>query len=48
MPQGEKCLFFNKLIFKLSRRMEGYIELNDKFGFLLNIEKESLDNIRKK
>lgn len=28
--------------------MESYIELNDKFGFLLNIENELLDNIRKK
>jgi len=28
--------------------MESYTELNNKFGFLLNIENESIDNIKKK
>lgn len=41
-------VIIDKLIFELNRRMESFTELNNKFGFLLNIEKESLDNIRKK
>lgn len=47
--KNEKVLvIIDKLIFVINRRMESYIELNDKFGFLLNIENELLDNIRKK
>lgn len=41
-------IIIDKLIFELNRRMESYNELNNKFGFILNIENESLDNIRKK
>jgi hypothetical protein len=31
-------VIIDKLIFELNRRMENYTELNNKFGFLLNIE----------
>jgi len=41
-------VIIDKLIFEFNRRMESYTELNDKFGFLLNIGNKSLDNIRKK
>lgn len=41
-------VIIDKIIFQLNRRMENYTELNNKFGFLLNIENKSLDNIRKK
>jgi hypothetical protein len=39
-------VIINTIVFQLNKRMEVYIEINIRFGFLLNLENETLESIR--
>jgi hypothetical protein len=39
-------VIINTIVFQLNKRMEVYIEINIRFGFLLNLENETLEIIR--
>jgi len=39
-------VIIDTIVFQLNKRMEVYIEINNRFGFLLNLENETLESIR--
>ncbi|KAF0715459.1 zinc finger MYM-type protein 1-like [Aphis craccivora] len=39
-------VIIDTIVFQLNKRMEVYIEINNRFGFLLNLENETLESVR--